>query len=443
MDKSLDRSISSPMLIKFSLPTIISMVFMSIYSSVDGVFVARLVGTDALSAVNIVMPLIMIIIAIGFMLGTGGNALVARVMGEGKEQRARQNFTLLVITAFVISALVSLLGSIFTEPLLRLLGANDDIYALCFAYASPLFIFLPFALLGILFQQFFITEGRPNLAMFVSVLGGIANIGLDYLLISVMDMNVRGAAIATGIGYSIPALVGVFYFAFSRKRGLYFVRPKFDMKVIIKASTNGMSEMISILASSVTMLVMNNMLIRLSGPDGVAAISIILTAQGILTSVYMGYASGIAPIISYNYGKQDTVRLKKIYSISLIIILAISIASVVAGFILTKPLVAIFTDQGTAVYAMAVQGFRISCLGFLFMGFNGFSSAMFTALNNGKVSGILSFFRTLVFMLLTTLTLPLLFGITGIWVAIPVAELLAIFMTIYYFKKMKPVYKYA
>ncbi|WP_040196997.1 MATE family efflux transporter [Candidatus Soleaferrea massiliensis] len=443
MDKSLDRSISPGMLIKFSLPTVISMVFMGIYSSVDGIFVSRLVGTDALSAVNIVIPLIMTILAIGFMLGTGGNALVAKKMGEGKTNEARQNLTLLVVAAFVVSAVITVLGSVFIEPLLRLLGANSDIYTLCYEYTQPLFILIPFALLGILFQQFFITEGRPNLGMLSSVLGGIANIGLDYLLIAVFDMGVTGAALATGIGYSIPALVGIVYFACSRKRGLYFVKPKLDVPVIIKSCTNGVSEMISMLASSVTMLVINNILIRLAGSNGVAAISIILIAQGILTSIYMGYSSGIAPIISFNYGKQDTDRLKKIYSISLSIIFAVSVISLAAGLVFTKPLVGIFTNAGTEVYEMAVHGFRITCIGFLFMGFNGFSSSMFTALNNGRVSGILSFFRTLVFVLITTLTLPFIFGVTGVWIAIPLAEILAIFMTIYYFKKMKPIYKYA
>lgn len=443
MDHSLNIKITAGKLLKYSLPTIISMVFMSIYTTVDGIFISNYVGTNGLSAINIVMPLMMIVLSIGMMLGAGGNALVAKKMGEGKTAEARQNFSLITLVAFLISVVISVIALIFREPILRVLGADDILIPLSLEYAVPLFIILPFALFGVFFQMFFIADGKPQLGMIISVLGGVTNIVLDYLFIAVYGMGLFGAALATGIGYSVPAVIGLFYFALQRKGNLFFVKPVFDWHVIAKSSANGASEMVTMLSTSVITIVFNNILIRLAGADGVAAITIILYIQGILSSVYMGYSSGIGPIISYNYGKEDTDKLKKIYSLSLRIILAMSITSLAVSLIFAEPLVGIFAEKGTAVFSMSVEGFRIFAVSFIFMGFNGFSSAMFTALNNGKISAILSFFRTLVFILIMALVLPLIWGITGVWIATPVAEVLAIFMTVYYFKKMKPVYKYA
>nr|WP_308628365.1 MATE family efflux transporter [uncultured Eisenbergiella sp.] len=443
MQQSISAKITLASLLAFTLPTIIANVFMSIYTTVDGIFVANLVGTQALSAVNIVMPFLMVTIAIGTMLGTGGSALVAKKLGEGKTEEARRNFSLLVIVCFVTSALLSALGLLFKEPVLTLLGADESIYYYCEAYASPLFVIIPFAMLGIVFQMFFIADGKPHYGMAFSIAGGLMNILLDYLLIAKAGMGIRGAAIATGIGYAFPAVIGLFYFTFKRTGNLYFVKPRLDKTVILKAGANGSSEMVTMLSTSIVTIAMNNIMIRLAGADGVSAITILLYAQTLLSSVYMGYATGIAPITSFNFGKGDTDNLKKIHRISLRTIAAASVITFLASFFLAKPIIQVFARAGTSVYNMAMNGFLIFAVGFLFMGFNVYSSSMFTALNNGKVSAILSFFRTLVFLLAALLIFPAVWNVTGVWIAMPAAEALSILMTIYYFRKMGPVYNYA
>ena len=443
MQQSISAKITLASLLAFTLPTIIANVFMSIYTTVDGIFVANLVGTQALSAVNIVMPFLMVTIAIGTMLGTGGSALVAKKLGEGKTEAARRNFSLLVIVCFVTSALLSALGLLFKEPVLTLLGADESIYYYCEAYASPLFVIIPFAMLGIVFQMFFIADGKPHYGMAFSIAGGLMNILLDYLLIAKAGMGIRGAAIATGIGYAFPAVIGLFYFTFKRTGNLYFVKPRPDKTVILKAGANGSSEMVTMLSTSIVTIAMNNIMIRLAGADGVSAITILLYAQTLLSSVYMGYATGIAPITSFNFGKGDTDNLKKIHRISLRTIAAASVITFLASFFLAKPIIQVFARAGTSVYNMAMNGFLIFAVGFLFMGFNVYSSSMFTALNNGKVSAILSFFRTLVFLLAALLIFPAVWNVTGVWIAMPAAEALSILMTIYYFRKMGPVYNYA
>jgi putative MATE family efflux protein len=431
------------MLARFSLPTIASMIFMSIYSTVDGLFVSRLIGTDALSAVTLIMPIVMISLAFGSMIGTGGNALIAKKIGEGKEQEARQNFSLLLLVTLVISIFMSIIGLSFLEPILRLLGAEGDLFNLSRQYAIPLLILFPLSMFGMVFQISFITVGKAHLGFVVSVLGGITNIVLDYLLIAVFDMGVAGAAIATSIGYSIPSLVGLIYFLLNRNGSLFIAKPRFDIWVILKSCSNGASEMVASLSAGVTSLLFNVILLRMIGSDGIASMAVIMYAQALLSSAFLGYSIGISPIISYNYGKQDVDRLKKIYNISLKSILSVSIFTFVISLILANSLVSIFLGEGTPAYYMATKGFRIFSLSYLFMGINIFSSAMFTALNNGKVSAILSFFRTMIFIVISLMTLPFILGIKGIWLALPIEEFMGICMATYYLRKMKPIYQYA
>lgn len=442
-NQELDKDISFNMLAKFSLPTIASMIFMGIYSSVDGIFVSRLIGPDALSAVALIMPIIMMSMAFGGMIGTGGNALIAKKIGEGKGQEARQNFSLLLVLTLVFGVLTSIIGLVFLDPILRLLGAEGDLFTISREYAKPLLALFPLSMFGMLFQISFITVGKAHLGFVVSALGGIANIFFDYLLIAVLDMGVTGAAIATSIGYSIPSLIGLIYFMLNRKGSLYIVKPRFEIGVILKTCSNGASEMVTTLSGSVTSLLFNVILLRMIGSEGIASFAVIMYTREILSSAFMGYSFGISPIISYNYGKQSGVRLKKVYSISLKSILSVSIVTFIASLLLADPLVGIFLEKGTSAYNLAIIGFRMFSLSYLFMGINTFSSAMFTALNNGKVSAILSFFRTLVFIVIAVISLPFILGITGIWLAIPVAEFLAICMAGHYLRKMKSVYQYA
>ena len=443
MSESLDRKITAGSLLRFALPTIISNIFMGLYTSVDGVFVSRLVGTDALSAVNIMIPVIMFSNAVGAMLGSGGNAIIARKLGEGKEREAREDLTFLSIIMVLSSIVLVVMGLIFIRPLIYFLGADEALYSYCYAYAVPSLVIMPLSIFGMMSQLTFISVGKPNLGLITSVMGGVTNMVLDYLLIAVFDMGIAGAAVATGLGFSVPALAGIFYFLFNRKGSLYFVRPKARPWVLLKSCTNGSSEMVTSLSNGVVTILFNNVLMRLAGADGVAAITIILYAHGILSSAYMGYAFGIAPVISYNYGKQDHEQLQAIYRISLRMIAVFSVCIFIISQLGADLLVGIFTGNNLAVRELALSGFRMFASCFLFIGFNIFSSAMFTALSNGRISAILSTCRNLVFIVIVTLLLPLFIGVTGVWLAIPIAELLGLGMTVYYFRKMEGKYHYA
>ncbi len=442
MDKSLEIKISYTKLLKFTLPTIISNVFMSIYSTIDGIFVSNFVGTNALSAVNIVMPLLMISIAVGTMFGTGGSALISKTIGEGKHRQAKENFSLLILTTIILASIVSIVSLIFRKPILYMLGANDVIYKFCEAYAIPILIIIPFCVLGILFNMFFIVEGKPKVGMISSLSGGIINLILDYILIAKLNLGLSGAAIATGIGYSFPTLIGLIFFFSNRKGILYITKPKFKLQVITKTVSNGVSEMVTMLSLSIATIAMNNIVIRIAGVDGVSATTIISYTQSILASIYIGYSTGVSPIISFNFGKEDIENLKKIYKISLRTIALVSVLIFASSFILSKPIIGIFAKDNADVFDLAYRGFSVFSFAFLFMGINIFASAMFTALNNGIISAVLSFLRTLGLLLVSLLVFPNLFGVIGVWIATPVSEFLSVLIAFYCFNKFKSVYKY-
>lgn len=433
----LDREIHPGMLLRFALPTILSTVFMSVYTSVDGMFVARLVNTDALSAVNIVMPLVFVASGIGMMFGSGGNALVAKKLGEKKSQEAREDFSLLLVTAFVLSMAIVILCAIFLKPLLRLLGADESLMTYCIPYMIPVLISLPFSIFGTMLSMSYITVGKANFGLAMSVLGGVLNIVLDWLFIAIFDMGIAGAAVATSIGYATTSIIGLLYFVFSRKHELYVVKPKWRPQTIIKSCTNGSSEMIGVFAGSIVAILFNNILMRLAGADGVASITIMLYVQALFNAVYRGYSTGIAPIISYNYGAGNRDRLKKIHSISLKMIAVASVVLTVICIVLAPAMVGFFAGNNMSVYEMALHGFRIFSTSCLFVGVNVYASAWFTALNDGRTSAILSFCRAVVFLVVPVLVLPIFIGLDGVWVSIPVGEILALLMSIYYFVKIR------
>ena len=443
MTNNLEIKITSASLMKFALPTILSSVFMNIYSMLDSLFVAKFIDTDALSAVSIVGPFLAIALALGTMIATGGTALVSKQLGEGKKREARQNFSFLILFCTVVSAVFCFGGLLFMKPILYAMGANDALYPTCEAYAVPIFCIIPFAMAGILLQMFFVAEGKPGFGFALSLIGGTLNIALDLFFLCVMKIGVAGAAYGTCAAYVIQGTVGLFYFAVKRDGNLCLVKPKWDGKVLFKACSNGMSEMVGMLAVSVTMVVTNVILMRIVGSDGVAASAVVLSAQTILSAVYMGYLEGITPLISYNYGKGDTDNLKKLYRTALRIIMIMSAVTFIAVFPLAKPIALLYADGVEAVIGMSVDGIFVFSGAFLLMGVNMFASSMFTALNDGKTSAILALFRTLVFLLIPLLVLPPLFGIWGVWAAPAVAEVLGIAMSVYYFKKKKSVYHYA
>ena len=435
MNQSLDMEITHWNLIKFALPTVIAQIFMGIYSMVDGIFVSNVIGTNALSAVNIVMPYVMIVLAFGVMIGTGGNAIISVQLGEGRKKEAKENFTLLCILCLVGCGIISAMSIIFCKPLLTFLGASDRLMNYCTRYALPLFCIAPMALLGMALQSFFIANGTPGLGMGFSVAGGVVNVFLDWLLIAKLGMETTGAALATGIGYSIPALLGIIYFFTSKKGNLHFTIPKWRGGMVWKTITNGSSEMVAMMSSGITTAMMNNVVIRLSGENGVAAISILIYAMSLLTSGYMGYAMGVAPITSYNFGAGHIEKLKKGNKYNYSIIAISQIMMYLIGILLHKKIISIYASAGSDVFLMAENGYFIFSIAFLFMGYNMYTSSLFTALGNGKISALISFFRGLIFLSFFVYTLSSLFGMNGLFAAMPAAEIVGILLSLYFVLK--------
>ncbi|BAL01212.1 MatE efflux family protein [Oscillibacter valericigenes Sjm18-20] len=422
---TLAKEFNGAQLLRFALPTMIMMVFMGLYTIVDTIFVSHFVNTDALASINIVCPVINLTVGLGTMLATGGNAVIARNMGEGQEQTAKDNFTLLFMVGLVIGTAIMAGGLIWLDNILRLLGASDRLFPYAKAYLGTLLLFIPANILQTLFASLFVTAGKPGLGSALSICAGILNIILDFVFIALCHMGIRGAALGTGIGYLTPAAVGLIYFTVHRRGALYFCKPKWNGSMVLESCLNGSSEMVGQLATVITTLLFNRTMIKLMGEDGVAAVTILLYAQFLLSTLHIGFSMGVAPVIGYNYGSGDRQKLKAILGICLRFILISSPAVFLACLVGGTALVGLFAELGSAVYHIAAQGFRIFSFSFLFCGVNIFTSAMFTALSNGKVSAVLSFLRTFIFLTSGILLLPKLLGVTGIWVAVPAAEGLA------------------
>ena len=428
----------------YAFPTVLMMVFMSTYIIVDGIFVANLVGEDALAAVNLVVPLFNVIMAVSLMLGTGGVAVIGKLMGENQYEKARGFLTTIYILGGGSGLILTLLGYLFSEQIILILGANEVLLP----YTRDYFMSIIPLTLGMVFQvfvqTFFVTAGKPGLGFGVCLLGGLTNIILDYIFISpnICDMGIAGAGFATGIGNTVPGIFGLIYFTIHKKGSLYFSKPMWDFKIILQSMYNGSSEMVTSLSIAITTFLFNIMMLKFIGKEGVAAISVILYVQMFQMAVYLGYSMGIAPILSYKYGEKNHKQLVDIIKISFEIIGAISIAIVILSLIFADLAISIFISPESPTFALAKEGFMIYSIAYLFMGLNIFISSMFTAFSNGKVSATLSMCRTLVFTVISLIVFPQFFGIVGIWIAVPVAELLALFVSIYYYKKYKKSYDY-
>lgn len=442
MNNQLEFKLNAPSILKFVLPSIIMMVIMSLYTVVDGIFVSNLIGTDAFSAVNIIYPLLGITIGLGTMFGTGITAIVTIKLGEGKQKEANENFTFIIGFTIALGFLISIIAFYFLEDIIYVLGANDTIYKYCYEYAFPLVFFFSANILQFQFQNLYIANGKPHIGLIMTTIGGVTNMILDYVFIVNFNMGISGAAIATGIGYSIPAIYGLCYFSLNQKNVLHFVKPKMDMRVLWHTMGNGSSEMVSYLSASCTTFLFNNIMIRLAGPDGVAAIAILLYLDFILVAICMGYSIGIAPLFSFNFGRKNKEHLKLLFRISMRFCLIVGCVMCMGTFLFKEPLIALFTHSDSTVYSFAVNGLAIYACSYLFKGLSIFSSAMFTAFGNGKVSAVLSFMRTLVFVTSTLLIFAYLFGIDGVWVATPVAECLAFMMSIFFIFKYRFNYEY-
>lgn len=439
----LSQPITYRTLLAFAVPMIVSQLFMNVNFIVDGFFVAHAVGTEGLSAINIVMPFIPLTIVLATMLGTGGSALVAAQLGAGKKRHARENFSLLVLVCVFLSTLIAVLGMSFLRPILYFFGADDALYPLCEVYAIPLFVSTPLTMAGLILDIFLVAAGQPRLAMLSSFVGGIVNMVLDYILLFMLGWGLEGASVATATGYSISAFVGLYYFAIHRRGGtLRFVRPIWRLRAVLSAMGNGSSEMVMQLSMSLIMIVMNNTMMRLAGADGVAAIAISEYISGLLTAIYMGYAEGVAPLVSFNYGKCDTHALRKILRRSLTIIAVFSLVTTAVSILIAAPVTGIFAPAGTHVYELAVHGFRIHATAFLFLGFSMYGSSFFTALGDGRTSALLSVWDTLVCLLGFLLLLPYIFGVDGVFMATPAADFLGASLTFLLLWRKRRQYRY-
>lgn len=408
-------------LLRFALPSIVMMIFMGLYTIADTIFVSRCINTNALSALNIVCPIINLIIGIATMLATGGSAYIARKMGEGAIQEAKQSFTFLFLCTLAIGGTISILGLLFLDPIIKLLGASKILFPYCRQYMFVLLLFTPASMLQVLFQSLIVTAGHPSFGMILSIGAGIANVFFDYVLIVRLNMGISGSALGTGLGYMIPAGIGICFF-FRSKGTLHFVRPKIQFRVLIHSCLNGFSEMVSQIAAAVTTFLFNLIMMDLLQEDGVAAIAILIYSQFMLTALYIGFSMGVAPIFSYHFGKKNSAQLQVLLKLSIQIILTISVILFVLAMTQGSALVQIFVTKDSHVYQLAVEGFYLFSFGFLFSGFNIFTSALFTALSNGVVSAILSSLRTFGFLILCLLTLPIFLQETGVWLAVPIAE---------------------
>ena len=432
MTNRLDRDFSALALFRYTLPSILSLLFMSLYQMVDAIFISNFVGENALASMNIVYPVISVMLAITLMLTTGGSAIVARKMGEGKEQEAKEDFTVIMLTAAVLAAVLSLLSMLFMQPLLRFLGATPALYDDCLDYLGTLIPFMPMAALQIVFSTFLITAGRPGLGFFLTAVSGVSNIILDYVLMVPLDMGIEGSAWGTVAGYLIASVPALLYFSFQRRGSLYFVRPKFRARMLGFSCFNGSSEMVSNLSVSVTTLLFNKLALHYMEEAGVTAVTVVLYAQFLLTAVFMGFIGGAAPIISFNLGSGNQKRQATLFRHCTFTVLLMTAVVVVASYLLARPIVSVYIRQSSDIFPLALHGFLLFAVSYLFAGFNIYASGLFTALHNGKVSAIISVLRTFVLLVLSLLLLPRFIGADGIWLAVPVAEFLACLVSVGY-----------
>lgn len=411
-----------PSLLRFAFPSMAMMLFMGLYTITDTVFVARFVGTDALSAINIVCPVIYGIVGLGTMLATGASAVIAGQMGNKKTAEARSNFTWIVLAGGIAGLAITAAGLLFIDEIVWGLGASERLFADCRDYLTVQLIFAAANMMQVLYQNLFVTAGRPAFGLMLSVLAGIANIVLDFLFIVLLQMGIRGAALGTGIGYTIPALAGTVFFLMGKSE-LHFSRPSRSARVLAKSCANGASEMVSQLSAAVTTFLFNAAMIRLLGEDGVAAVTVILYSQFLLTTLFIGFSMGTAPVISYNYGSGNGKQLKKVVRVCFGVIAVLSFLVFLFCAVAGGRIAGIFVKENARVLETAKTGFRIFSGSFLFSGWNIFASALFTALSNGKASAAISFLRTFGFLVAFLLVLPKFLQAAGIWLAIPAAEI--------------------
>lgn len=431
-------------LLRFVFPSIVMMIFTSIYSVVDGLFVSNFVGKTALASINLILPFLMGLSALGFMIGTGGSAIVAKTLGEDDPKRANSYFSMLVYVTAIGGIILALLGMLLVPSVASLLGAEGELLSNCILYGRINFISLPAFMLQNVFQSFFVTAEKPKLGLAVIITAGVTNMILDLLFVGILGFGLAGAAVATVCGEMIGGLFPVFYFSRKNSSLLRLGKTQFNGRILMQTCVNGSSELMTNLSSSIVNSLYNIQLMKFAGENGVAAYAAIMYVNFIFIAIFLGYSIGSAPIISYHYGAGNHGELKNLYKKSLQLVGSWGILLFILAQLLATPLAKLFVGYDSTLLAMTQIGFRIYSLVYLINGFNIFGSSFFTALNNGVVSAVISFLRTLVFQIGAVLILPVVFGgINGIWSSVTVAELLTLCITITFFVRQRRKYHYA
>lgn len=430
-------------LIRFVLPSVFMMIVTSVYGVIDGLFISNFVGKTPFAAINLIMPFSMILGGMGFMIGTGGTALVSKVLGENDREKANRYFTLLIIFGVVLGVVLTAIGIAVMRPVARLLGASEDMLEYSVLYGRIVVGFTTFYMLQNIFQSFLAAAEKPKMGLIVTLIAGCANAALDALFIVVLKWGIVGAAVATGIGQVLGGIIPLVYFARKNTSLLKFVKPKMEIKPILKACGNGSSELLTNVASSVVSMLYNLQLMKFFGENGVAAYGVLMYVQLIFLAIEIGYTIGSAPIVGYNFGAQNHSEMKNVFRKSMVIL---SICGVVLSGLaqaLAVPLAKLFVGYDTELFNLTVKAFRMFSFAFIFSGIAIYSSGFFTALNNGLVSAILSFLRALVFQVTFVFLLPFLFGVHGIWWAMFATELSAFIVAVIFFIAFRKKYHYA
>lgn len=442
MKIQLSEHFTYPKLLRFVMPSIFMMIFTSVYTVVDGLFVSNFVGKTPFAALNLIFPFLMVLGTVGFMIGTGGSAVVAKTLGEGKKELASRYFTMLVISAAAFGLVFLVLGETFMRPVAIFLGAEGELVGLCVIYGRTVTAALPFFVLQNVFQSFLVAAERPKTGLAVTVGAGVTNMALDFLFVAVFGWGLFGAALATAMSQTVGGAAPLVYFLARKNENLRFTKTRFYGGALLKTCLNGSSELMTNISSSIVSMLYNFRLIKIAGEDGVSAYGVIMYVSFIFAAVFIGYSIGSAPIVSFHFGAANHGELKSLFKKSLVLLAAGGAAMALSAILLALPLSNVFVGYDAGLRDMTVRGMRIFSLSFLVCGFNIFGSAFFTALNNGLVSAVISFMRTFVFQVLVILILPVLFGLDGVWFGISAAELLAFGVTLFCFISQRKRYNY-
>lgn len=409
-------------LFRFVLPSVVMMVFTSIYGVVDGLFVSNFVGDTAFAAINLIMPFTMVLGGVGFMIGTGGTALVAKTLGEKRQDEANRYFTMMIYFTLIVGAALSVLGIIFIRPVAYLLGATEELIDYCVLYGAIVVGFTVTYMLQNLFQSFLVVAEKPKLGLVVTVVAGCTNMVLDALFIAVFKWGVAGAAVATGISQLVGGALPLIYFLRPNDSLLRITKTKLELRPLVNAVTNGSSELMSNISSSVVSIVYNLQLLEYFGKNGVSAYGVIMYVQFIFIAIYVGYSVGLSPVVGYNYGAANKKELQNLFAKSILLMSSLGLLLTALAYISAPLLASIFVGYNEELCSLTTSAFRLFAPAFLLAGFNIFTSGFFTALNNGLISAIVSFMRTLVFQLAAVLLLPIVVGGDAIWWSVAISE---------------------